>query len=212
MRMFPVTDSDRHGIFVHSSPRTGNEKAGQPLDDRVLAGRKQASMKASSRKGHRWRHWSGVGAFTLATTCIGILLLMRMRLPDHRWPWEADGSTPTPTATPWIHTSPTPTRTPILEETPAPYCRPGEASIKLSPSAMKLKVGQTLTVTVRLVNGETSEAKLGWLLYRLRMEPNLLAIESDEAVEHTLTLEPGDWDCAEFVLRAVEPGQVTLSA
>jgi len=72
-------------------------------------------------------------------------------------------------------------------------------------------VGQTVTVTVRLVNGETSEAKLGWILYRLRIESNILALESAEAVEHTLTLEPGDQDHAEFVLRAIEPGRVTLS-
>jgi hypothetical protein len=168
-------------------------------------------MEANSRKRLRWRHWCVVGALTLAITCIGILLLACMRLPDDRLSWEADDSTPTPTVTPWIRISPTPTRTPVAEETPAPYRRPAEASINLSPSATKLKVSQTLTVTVRLVNGETSEAKLGWLLYRLRMEPNLLAIESDEAVKHTLTLEPGDWDRAEFVLRAVEPGRVTLS-
>lgn len=169
-------------------------------------------MEANSRKRLRWRHWCVVGALTLAIACIGILLLACMHLPGDQPSWEADDSTSTPTVTPWIRITSTPTQTPVVEETPAPYCRPGEASIKLSPSATELEVGQILTVTVRLVNGETSEAKLGWLLYRLRMEPNLLAIESDEAVEHTLTLEPGDWDCAEFVLRAVEPGQVTLSA
>jgi hypothetical protein len=99
----------------------------------------------------------------------------------------------------------------VVEGTPTPYCRPSEASISLSPSATELEVGETLTVTVRLVNGQTSEAKLGWILYRLRIEPNILALESDEALEHTLTLEPGDRDRAEFVLRAVDPGRVTLS-
>lgn len=72
-------------------------------------------------------------------------------------------------------------------------------------------MGQTLAVTLTLVNGETSEAKLGWILYRLRIEPDILALESAEAVEHTLTLEPGDWDQAEFVLCAVEPGRVTIN-
>jgi hypothetical protein len=74
-----------------------------------------------------------------------------------------------------------------------------------------MEVGQTVTVTVVLVNGSTSNAKLGWILYRLLVKPGILVPESSEAVEHTLTLEPGDRDRAEFVLRAVEPGQATLS-
>jgi hypothetical protein len=126
-------------------------------------------------------------------------------------PPGAVGATPTPTRTPWIRITPTPSRTPVVEGTPTPYCRPSEASITLSPSATELEVGQTVTVTVVLVNGDTSNAKLGWILYRLRVEPNILAPESAEAVEHTLTLEPGDRDIAEFVLRAVEPGRATLS-
>jgi ligand-binding sensor domain-containing protein len=126
-------------------------------------------------------------------------------------PPGAEGGTPKPTVTPWLRITLTPTRTPVVEGTPTPYCRPSEASISLSVSATELAVGQTLTVTVRLENGETSEAKLGWILYRLLIEPGILAPESDEAVEHTLTLEPGDRDQAEFVLRAAEPGRVTLS-
>jgi hypothetical protein len=73
-------------------------------------------------------------------------------------------------------------------------------------------VGQTIAVVVRLVNGETSKAKLSWILYRLRIEPKILASESAELVEHELTLEPGERDLAEFVLRAVEPGRTTISA
>jgi streptogramin lyase len=125
-------------------------------------------------------------------------------------PAGANGATPAPTKTPWLQITPTPSRTPVVEGTPTPYCRPSEASITLSPSATEMEVGQTVTVTVVLTNGSTSSAKLGWIIYRLRVEPSILAMESAEAVEHTLTLEPGDGDRAEFVLRAMEPGRATL--
>ncbi len=126
-------------------------------------------------------------------------------------PPGASGATPTPTVTPWIRITSTPSRTPVVEGTPTPYCRPSEASIALSPSVTEMEVGETVTVTVVLENGDTSTAKLGWILYRLIVEPAILVPESSESVEHTLTLEPGDRDRAEFVLRAVEPGRATLS-
>ena len=74
-----------------------------------------------------------------------------------------------------------------------------------------MEVGQTVNVTIVLVNGRTSNVKLGWILYRLLVEPGILVPESSESVEHTLTLEPGERDRAEFVLRAIEPGRATLS-
>lgn len=168
-------------------------------------------MKEYSRKRRGWRYWRNAGAFTLAAGCIGVFVIMYTGRPHNLQREDADSNTPTPTMTPWIRMTVTPTRTPVVEGTPTPYCRPSEASISLFPSATELEVGQTITVVVRLVNGETSEAKLGWILYRLRRKPNTLVLESDEAVEHTLTLEPGDWDQAEFSLRAVEPGRVRLS-
>jgi hypothetical protein len=93
-----------------------------------------------------------------------------------------------------------------------PYCRPSEASVNLSASATTLKVGQIVSVTVTLANGDTSGVRLGNIQYLLRVQP-LHVFSSDhlEPVVHTLSLEPGQSDTAGFVLRAEIPGRATLT-
>lgn len=114
-------------------------------------------------------------------------------------------STPHSTATPW------PTPTPALVYTPTPYCRPSEAAVHLSASATTLEIGQTLSVTVTLVNG-ASDVKLGLIQYTLNIQPHGVLISDDlEPIEHPLSLEPGQSDAATFVLRAAAPGVVSLT-
>jgi hypothetical protein len=114
-------------------------------------------------------------------------------------------STLQPAATPW------PTSTPMPSSTPAPYCRPSDASVSLSASSTTLKVGQIVSVTATLVYGAT-DAKLGLIQYSLAVQPHG-ALTSDNLgpVEHRLSLEPGQSDAVQFVLRAAAPGRATLT-
>lgn len=92
-----------------------------------------------------------------------------------------------------------------------PYCRPAEASVDLSASATTLKVGQAVSVTMTLANGDASEAKLGLIQYSLEVRPAGVLTSDVGPVEHRLTLEPGQSDEAEFVLYASTPGQAMLT-
>jgi hypothetical protein len=117
--------------------------------------------------------------------------------------------TPTPplVATPW------PTPTPMSLSTPTPDCWPNEASVSLSASSTTLEVGQVFSVTVILVNGEASNARLGHIRYYLEMQPpNILTVNDPRLVSHSLSIGPGESDGAEFVLQASIPGQGTLIA
>jgi hypothetical protein len=93
--------------------------------------------------------------------------------------------------------------TTLAEETGAgtPYCRPREAAVELSASATTLAVGQAVSVTVTLTNGEESG-----------VQPQAaLNLETLEPVEHRISLQPGGSDAAQFVLHAVAPGRMTLT-
>jgi hypothetical protein len=117
---------------------------------------------------------------------------------------EQTDSTLQPEATPW------PTTTPMPPPTPAPYCRPSDASVSLSASSTTVQVGQAVSVTATLVNG-ANDVRLGLIQYSLAVQPDG-ALTSDNLgpVEHRLSLEPGQSDAAEFVLRATTPGRATL--
>ncbi len=125
--------------------------------------------------------------------------------------WLEMDQTPIPAISPTSEPLPTPDVTPELVP-PTPYCRPSEASVNLSVSAVTLEVGQVISVTVTLVNGDTTDARLGEILYSLGVEPaNILIGDSLGPVRHPLSLEPGQSDEVEFVLQAATPGQVTLT-
>lgn len=95
---------------------------------------------------------------------------------------------------------------------PTPYCRPAEASVDLSASATRPEVGQAVSVTVTLTNGDTSDAKLGLIQYTLEVHPaGVLTSDELGPVEHPITLEPGHSDAVAFVLRAAAPGRATLT-
>jgi hypothetical protein len=110
--------------------------------------------------------------------------------------------TPQPTATPW----------PLSASMATPYCRPSEASLSLAASSTTLESGQTVSVTVTLLNG-SSYLRLGLIEYTLSVHPRATLTSDDLGpVDHPVTLEPGQSDAVEFVLRAAAPGRVTLTS
>jgi hypothetical protein len=84
----------------------------------------------------------------------------------------------------------------------------------LVASDTTLEVGEAITVTVTLSNEGC--LTLGIPQYRLIIESteerSVFDPGKPEPVVHSLGVSPGQSDMAEFVLRAVEPGQVTFTA
>jgi len=85
-----------------------------------------------------------------------------------------------------------------------------EASMTLHATATTLRVGQTVTVSIALVNGETSNVRLGQPQYMLYAHPDVFSLGGMEPVERSMTLEPGQSDDIEFVLQATAPGRTML--
>jgi hypothetical protein len=105
-----------------------------------------------------------------------------------------------------------PTLTPELGQIPTPYCRPSEAAVNLSASATVLKVGQIVSVTVTLANGDTSDVRLGLIQYSLRVRPSgILTSDNLGPVDHPVSINPGQSDEVEFVLRTAAPGLATFT-
>jgi hypothetical protein len=98
------------------------------------------------------------------------------------------------------------------DPTIAPYCRPDEALVDLLVSSTTLRVGQVVTATIVLANGVDSGVRMGQPQYRLVVQPSILISESPEVVRHTSSLEPGESEQAEFILRADAAGRVRLTA
>ena len=94
---------------------------------------------------------------------------------------------------------------------PTPYCRPSEAFVDLSVPTTRLEVGQFLTVTVALVNGDESGVRLGAGRYALSVQPSSLVSGSLEAERTGVGIDPGDCDQAHFVLRATAPGKLVVA-
>ena len=114
--------------------------------------------------------------------------------------------TPQPAVTPW------PTPTPRPTPTPTPYCRPDDASVSLSASATTLEAGQVVSVTIKFANGDSSGVRLGQIWYSLGVQPpNIFTSNNLGPVEHPGSLEPGQSDETEFILRAAMPGRATLT-
>jgi hypothetical protein len=90
------------------------------------------------------------------------------------------------------------------------FCRPEKASMTLHATATTLRVGQTVTVSIALVNGETSNVRLGQPQYMLYAHPDVFSLGGMEPVERPVTLEPGQSDDIEFVLQATAPGRTML--
>ena len=80
----------------------------------------------------------------------------------------------------------------------------------LSPTATTLGVGQVFTVKITLVNGETSNVRLGQPQYMLYVYPDVFSLEGMKPVEKPVTIEPGQSDEIEFVLQATMPGRAML--
>ena len=81
----------------------------------------------------------------------------------------------------------------------------------VSASVTSLDVGQAVSVTVTLTNGDTSDAMLNLIQYSLEGQPsNVLIVDNLEPAEHPLGLKPGQSDETEFVLRAATRGRAAL--
>ena len=89
-------------------------------------------------------------------------------------------------------------------------CRPERVSMTLHATATTLRVGQTVTVSMALVNGETSDVRLGQPQYMLYAHPDVFSLGGMEPVERPVTLEPGQSDDIEFILEATVPGRTML--
>jgi hypothetical protein len=114
------------------------------------------------------------------------------------------GATARPTPT----TSPTPTQGPTATIT----CTAHSASLILTSTDATVQTGQTFTVTARLDN--LGCGMIGLPLYRLQWEESALGqIEelSPTEVLHYRGIVYREHDEALFTLRALLPGQVTLS-
>lgn len=133
-------------------------------------------------------------------------------------PAGSTGSVPTvstnrPTSTPRAPmATPAPTATPGIEGVATPHCRPSDASVSLTASATTLAVGQVVSITVTLTNGDASDARLGQVRYHLGVQPSHVLTSDDLGpVVHTRSLDPGESDAIVFVLRAAAPGRATLT-
>lgn len=93
-------------------------------------------------------------------------------------------------------------------------CTAYTASMTLSATATTVKVGDVVTVTATLANQGC--VALGLPQYRLAIQPAGAQPPFDppnpEPVVHNLGVGIGQSDKADFTLRAVAPGQATLSA
>ena len=77
---------------------------------------------------------------------------------------------------------------------------------------MSLEVGQSVSVTITLVNGDASGVRLGQIQVSLGVQPpDILILDNLGPVAHPQTLEPGGSAETEFALRAVAPGRATLT-
>ena len=118
----------------------------------------------------------------------------------------------TPTAT--TAAGPAPTESSTLVPTPTLPCETDTASVILSASASRVKVGDTVKITATLNNEGC--VVLGLPQYRLYIRSDnpeaILAPPVPEPVVHSLAVAPGQSDTAEFEFRAMAAGQVTLTA
>jgi len=93
-------------------------------------------------------------------------------------------------------------------------CEYHTASMSISATATNLEVGDIVTVTTTLFNEGC--VGLGLPQYRLYVQSGesepIFDPATPEPVVHYLAVGPGKSDAQEFVLRAINPGEATLSA
>jgi hypothetical protein len=85
----------------------------------------------------------------------------------------------------------------------------GDYSVYSAASTPLLSVGETITVTGALVNDGC--ANLGYPQFLVFTEPDALMLPNHDSVSHGITIQPGYYDNAQFTLRAVSAGQVTVT-
>lgn len=104
--------------------------------------------------------------------------------------------------------------TPTTLSNGTPGCETHTASVVLSASPENLRVGDTVTVTVKLNNEGC--VGLGLPQYRLAAQSDgatsIFEPANPEPVVHSLGVGPGQSDAAEFGLEAVAGGQATVTA
>jgi two-component system OmpR family sensor kinase len=155
-------------------------------------------------------------AFLLSATVL-VFTACGTRPPDSaptETPWLITPTPTAPTPTPAKILAPSdsaPTVTPVAENPlPPAFCRPDEAAMTLSATATTLGVGQVVTVKITLVNGETSNVRLGQPQYMLYVHPDVFSLDGMKPVEQPVTIEPGQSDEIEFTLQAATPGRAML--
>ena len=121
--------------------------------------------------------------------------------------------TKSPMDTPTVMVELSPSETPSPTPTATLSCERETASALLSVAAESLKVGDAVKVTVT-VNNEGCVA-LGLPQYRLYIQSDIsqsiFTPEQPDPVVHYLAIRPGQSDSAEFELKAISSGQVTLT-
>lgn len=121
--------------------------------------------------------------------------------------------TKSPTDIPTVIVELPPSETPSPTPTATLSCERETASALLSVAAESLKVGDAVKVTVTL-NNEGCLA-LGLPQYRLYIQSDgpqsIFTPEQPDPVVHGLAIRPGQSDSAEFELKAISSGQVTLT-
>jgi hypothetical protein len=161
----------------------------------------------------------GIAAFLcLVAGVIAAVILVPKYLPG-------GGETPTPTPTlgpPTVAPSETPfpmdtsvpptaTSAPQPTTTEAAPIPPFEAQITIVPSATELQVGETLTVTVTTTN--SGQVTFGQPRYQLfGTWESYLALRTNAVIERPSDLSPDQSETVVFVLKAIQPGSVTLQA
>ena len=135
----------------------------------------------------------------------------RLLLPLVAKAWRPRPSA-TPTSTPTVTFTPTHTATATLTPTPSPTYPPQISSMTLQATSTELRVGEIVTLTARLTN--EGVWLMGVPLYTLQGlgEPGSAVLTSlgPLQVYHSVPIYLGQYDEAQFVLKASSPGQATL--
>jgi len=160
---------------------------------------------------------AGIAAFLCILAFIAIVVVIRPKIFGTKTK-EAPTATPTPielpTQAPPMEPPPiappatlTPIPPPPTDPPPAevPPSSAFSARVDLTPSAIELREGERLTITVTIAN--TGQVGFGDLRYQLlgEWEPALRLV-TDPVVEHAVDVGVDASDTATFVLEAMQPG------
>jgi hypothetical protein len=178
-----------------------------------------SSPISAERRPSRWMLWIGI---VVALLCIVAIALTAVKFrPELIGRGGEEGSmaspTPAPTASPTVEPTPFPTATPTPEPPPPPpTTEPSpipafNATVTIATSAVELRVGDPLTVTVALTN--TGSVTLSNLLYQLVGEPTpILEWISQDVVRYEGDISPEAASAVTFTLRASQEGNASFQA